>query len=460
MYPFFSTDTGFLSARVIQNSDVLENPRYQGCTNIANWEDLEDTDLTGLFRKVNIVVVTNKNTPEHHNGSLTISKRLTGAGLDKEEYTQSFTFTVELKDKNGNPLPKEYYYYGSDRSGYIADGETLILRHDESITILGLPPETRWKVTETADKGWFVNPQQGFLNGIIEADTADFAGFKNSREDSLDNTGDLVVRKVVTGSRGDTGRFFQFRVTLSDKTIKGIYGDMEFKDGIALFQLRHNESKTARSLPVGIRYTVEETNSAGHTVTSTGETGVIRNNSTAEAFFKNYRGGGGGGDKDYISITVKKVWALGNGKTPTDSVRAELLRDGQHYTSVTLNAANNWSHTWNLLDDSYHWTVAEMDVPEGFISKVTVNGWVWTITNSDTPKGDRPRRPGDPGSPGDPDGPGDSPEGEPPRKPGGPGSPETGDFSQLQRRIFLCLGSLGVCVALLCLELKQKDRSA
>ena len=49
---------------------------------------------------------------------------------------------------------------------------------------------------------------------------------------------------------------------------------------------------------------------------------------------------------------------------------------------MVLSADNNWSHTWNLLDDSYTWTVSEADVPEGFTSAVTKDGLTFTITNT------------------------------------------------------------------------------
>jgi len=430
MYPFFTTNTGFLRTRIVQNVAALENPQYEGFHNVANWDNLGNTDITGLFRQVNIAVVTDKNTPEHHNGSLTISKRITGDGLTLEDYTKNFTFTVLLKDKDGAALPGEYYYYGSNRAGTIADGGTLTLRHKESVTILGLPPETRWSVSETVPQGWYAEPNHGVINGIISADKTELAGFTNTKGER-DSSGSLTVHKIVTGNRGDTNRSFPFKVTLADSTIQGQYGEMEFINGVATFQLRHDESKTAQGLPDGLRYTVEETNSAGHTVTSTGETGTILEGQTVTAIFKNYRGGGGDHeDDDYTSLTVKKVWALNNGGTPAGSIEVELLRDGRHYTTITLSDENNWTYTWKHLDDWYHWTVAEVEVPEGFTSHITHNGQVWTITNSDSPKSDTPKTPGN------------------------PNNPNTGDLSRTRFWMSLCLYTLGGCLLLLWLKPK------
>ena len=50
----------------------------------------------------------------------------------------------------------------------------------------------------------------------------------------------------------DLNKEFTFTLTLSDKTINGTYGDMNFENGIAEFSLKHNEVKTASSLPSGM----------------------------------------------------------------------------------------------------------------------------------------------------------------------------------------------------------------
>jgi len=83
----------------------------------------------------------------------------------------------------------------------------------------------------------------------------------------------------------------------------------------------------------------------------------------------------------YVTHTVKKVWKNGS----ESSAKAQLYKDGTAYgTPVELNAANGWTHTWNNLDDSYSWTVKELDVPAGYSSKVDVSadGKTTTITNT------------------------------------------------------------------------------
>ena len=80
-------------------------------------------------------------------------------------------------------------------------------------------------------------------------------------------------------------------------------------------------------------------------------------------------------------LSNKKIWKYGS----ESSAKAQLYKDGTAYgTPVELNATNNWSYTWNNLDDSYTWTVKELDVPAGYSTKsdVSTDGKTTTITNT------------------------------------------------------------------------------
>ena len=288
IYPFFTTDVGFLRTRVEQNTAALKSQLYKIDKNTANWDDLSGMHLTSLFSLLNTVVVTDKKTEPEDTGKLRISKMVSGDELKSpNDYTRNFTFTVALKNSNGTALKGEYYYYGEQRAGYIKDDGTLSLRHDEALTILGLPSGTKWEITETKENGWLVSPQSGVISGVIEKDVTANASFINYKG-SLP-LGDLTVSKTVTGNAGDKTKGFQFTVTLGDKTINGKYGDMEFKDGVATVTLKHGESKTATGLLAGITYTVTEAeaNQGGYTTTSTGETGMITKGTTVTAKFTN-----------------------------------------------------------------------------------------------------------------------------------------------------------------------------
>lgn len=92
---------------------------------------------------------------------------------------------------------------------------------------------------------------------------------------SIENTGNLSISKTVLGTNEDKNINFDFKVTLYNNNsqtlndenldnlqiatqINGIYGDMNFINGIAQFQLKDSQTKTALNLPVGIYYKVEE----------------------------------------------------------------------------------------------------------------------------------------------------------------------------------------------------------
>ena len=182
--PYFVTNTGYIRTRIMQNWAALTGGLYEGASPDANMENLYDTDLTNLFSMVNIVVVSDRVDAEITTGSLTVSKELIGPGLTEADYILPFIFTVELQDANGDPLPGnfEYRFYGKDKTGEIASGEQLLLRHDEAVTILGLPVGTKYTITEKPVDGWFVDPPSGVHTGTIIKDTIVSAPFTNSKE--------------------------------------------------------------------------------------------------------------------------------------------------------------------------------------------------------------------------------------------------------------------------------------
>ena len=100
-------------------------------------------------------------------------------------------------------------------------------------------------------------------------------------------SGGLTVQKQVTGSGASQSEAFPFEVTIEG--LNGAYGELTFVNGVATFSLRHGESATAAGLPVGSRYTVQETDSRGYTSSSTGETGTIADGVESTALFTNHK---------------------------------------------------------------------------------------------------------------------------------------------------------------------------
>ena len=324
--PFFVTNTGFLRTRVQQNYPALTGELYgdEGSDNDGNRDNLGDTELTSLFSLLNIVVVTDQTQKDTHTGQLTISKKVLGKPQSEKDYTRNFNFTVELKDAAGKPLAGEYYFYGTDKAGYIQSGGQLPLHHDESITILGLPAGTKYTVTEAPTDGWYTIPSTRKISGTIEEEAVELAAFINSREDVKKSAGHLAISKVVTGDLGDPAKEFHFTLTLRDENgnaLSGSYsyagskqGKIRSGDTIAL---KHGERIVIANLPAGTQYIVKEleANQERYVTTAIDENGWIVSNQTADAVFVNSKGAppvpGTG------NLTVAKV-VTGNGNTQTD----------------------------------------------------------------------------------------------------------------------------------------------
>ena len=81
-----------------------------------------------------------------------------------------------------------------------------------------------------------------------------------------------------------------------------------------------------------------------------------------------------------ITLTVNKVW-VDDGTHP-ESVAVNLLRDGEVYGTVTLSAANHWSHTWQALAADHRWSAVEAEVPTGYTVLYDSTDTTVTITNT------------------------------------------------------------------------------
>ncbi len=389
-YPFFVTDTGFVRTRIQQNYAALTGGQYDPTPADANRDNLGDTDLTNLFSLLNMVVVTDKTTAQPQTGALTIGKQVTGSGLTGADYTKLFAFTVNLTDANGTPLSGsfDYYFYGEDKAGKVSNGETLLLHHDEYITILGLPAGTRLTVTEGAETGWYVRPQSGIYTGVITPD-GDFEAIFTNAKTPFPQTGfgSLTVRKTVTGLEGDRTKSFDFSVRLTEGSGTFTHDGVSYTLPCTVnFSLRDGEQETIENLPAGAAYVVTESGNEGYDVTKTGDTGMIVDGVTSTADFVNHKGADTAWDVTEVPLHVEKVWVLNDGGRMSESVTVVLYQNGVRYDTAELNAGNGWAYTWDSLDDSFEWTVEELNVPEGFTASVSrCDGLNFTVTNDDIP---------------------------------------------------------------------------
>lgn len=177
------------------------------------------------------------------------------------------------------------------------------------------------------------------------------------------------------------------------------YGDYEgyegCKEATLRFTLKHGESLSIIGLAVKNRpITVKELDSKGYLTTVNGMIGTQwkEEEPVADTIRVNFIN-----TKDSLplseSLSVEKRWSDGNEKHMRENVTVQLYRNGEPYSftmfgrviddgRVELSAANGWQHTWRGLDTGYKWTVAELNVPKGYVSTVNYYGGSAIITNT------------------------------------------------------------------------------
>lgn len=83
---------------------------------------------------------------------------------------------------------------------------------------------------------------------------------------------------------------------------------------------------------------------------------------------------------EYEKLTVHTVWDDNGYPERPDSVTVHLLRDGEICEDVVLNEENQWTYTWDDLDDRYQWSVEE-EVPAGYDASYKTEDNTVFITN-------------------------------------------------------------------------------
>lgn len=167
------------------------------------------------------------------------------------------------------------------------------------------------------------------------------------------------------------------------------------KEATLRFTLKHGESLSIIGLAIKNRpITVNELDSKGYLTTVNGMIGTQWKEvePVADTIRVNFIN-----TKDSLplseSLSVEKRWSDGNEKHMRENVTVQLYRNGEPYSftmfgrviddgRVELSAANGWQHTWRGLDTGYKWTVAELNVPKGYVSTVNYYGGSAIITNT------------------------------------------------------------------------------
>lgn len=178
---------------------------------------------------------------ENDKGILEISKDVQGKGAD---FNKDFIFIVTIGGRS----------------------QRISLKHGETKKFTDLPLGTEYAVAEldySAD-GYqtLVRNYSGVINSKDKV-SLEFINKYNPQE-SLPNTGDLLVSKEVEGE-GDINKDFQFEIIFTGE------GALPPK----IFTLKAGEKRMFKNLPAGLEYTVKEIDSGGYLPVAKQMSGVI-----------------------------------------------------------------------------------------------------------------------------------------------------------------------------------------
>ncbi len=260
-------------------------------------KDADDNDVTANYTAVykpgKLIIVE----PTAATVTLTAKKL-----LDNDLAKDSFTFV--LKDKDNIIIQTKYnnengivsfdqltFAEAGNHIYYISEvaGENTSIKYDETVYMVTV------HVTLDTATGKYVSSvaYSKLLDDGAPAPTTDNkAVFHNTTKP----TGSLTISKTVSGNAASTTKEFTFKVMLLQNAnmLKGevTYGNVKFTDGVATFELKHNESVTITGIPAGLNYAVTESDNNGYTVTVNGinttmATGNIKAGETSTAAFKN-----------------------------------------------------------------------------------------------------------------------------------------------------------------------------
>ncbi len=247
--------------------------------------------------------INTKNTPATDGGNLTISKTVTGTAADT---TKKFFFRITLVG-----APGTYTYTGNAvPGGMIKSGDSISLAHGQSITIIGLPEGTTYRITEADYSGEGYAVVSTGATGSIASTTTQTAAFTNTKDvpSPSNTTGSLTISKTVEGNAADTSKEFDFTLTLDGAAGIYAYSGYGVPDGTIqngdTVSLAHGQSIIITGLPVGTTYTVSEADYSGdgYLMTSTGAIGSIVANAMQTAAFTNTRNA-----EPVGNLTIKKT---------------------------------------------------------------------------------------------------------------------------------------------------------
>lgn len=234
-----------------------------------------DTTKEGDTGTISTTLSTAAFTNTREVGDLKVTNTVESAAA--EDADKVFTFTVALSNTTINGTFGDMTFVNGVAS--------ITLKGGESATATGLPYGIDYTVTQADADKFDITTKVGDMGTI--STTLSTAAFTNTRE-----VGSLKVTNTMESSvAADADIEYAFRVTLSNTSINGTFGDMNFTDGVANFSLKGGESATATGLPTGIDYIVLKTDAEGYETTKEGDEGTISTTLSIAAFTNTREGG-------------------------------------------------------------------------------------------------------------------------------------------------------------------------
>ena len=264
-------------------------------------------------------------------GSLKLIKTVTGSGGDQ---SKDWNFTITLSGAKATNFNKECTASSSGGASYnkvtFSNSTAHVsLKHNQSITIQGLPTGASYTVTETEEnQDRYKTTKTGDTGTITKNVTAE-AKFTNNKDAGL-----LKISNTVTGAGSDLSKEWKFNIALSGDKANEFNGTCEVEDngtvsytedsvtftsGSASVLLKGGQSITIKGIPTAFTYKVTEegANQDGYTTTSSGESGQISEAPAPEAAFTNSKAQsstlpstGGSGTRNLALISLF-LFALG-----------------------------------------------------------------------------------------------------------------------------------------------------
>ena len=226
---------------------------------------------------------------------------------DSGEPLAGAEFTVKYFAGSPSGTPTRSWVIRSDAQGHASLDAAHLVSGDNFYldgNVVGLPLGTV-TIEETAAPSGYVRDEtvRTFeirdTGGALESTIPNEIVIENARL-----VGSLEVSKQVRGTGASSNRGFSFslRITHDGEPLSGTFGGETFVDGVAVFSLKANQTKTFTGIPAGSTYELSEESAPGYTVSWQNKTGEIATGETAKAVATNTYAASGS-----VQLRLKKV---------------------------------------------------------------------------------------------------------------------------------------------------------